>query len=72
MKNWQLLSLSLLTFILFYLFPAQGSYGVVKLAYNEDDNMYYVSPSHTNTDVIFLDYCLCFSHLYLIHFHLSH
>lgn len=25
----------------------QGSYGVVKLAYNEDDNTYYVSPSST-------------------------
>ena len=74
MKNWQLLCLSLLTFILFYLFPAQGSYGVVKLAYNEDDNMYYVSPLHTNTHVIFPDYklCLCFYHFCLIHFHLTH
>lgn len=24
----------------------QGSYGVVKLAYNEDDNTYYVSSVH--------------------------
>lgn len=29
-------------------FLLQGSYGVVKLAYNEDDNTYYVSPSGHN------------------------
>lgn len=27
----------------FLLVSGQGSYGVVKLAYNEDDNTYYVS-----------------------------
>lgn len=27
-------------------FSCQGSYGVVKLAYNEDDNTYYVSRTH--------------------------
>lgn len=27
----------------------QGSYGVVKLAYNEDDNTYYVSRGHMHT-----------------------
>uniref|UniRef100_A0A3Q3EAE1 Calcium/calmodulin-dependent protein kinase kinase 2-like n=1 Tax=Labrus bergylta TaxID=56723 RepID=A0A3Q3EAE1_9LABR len=31
-----------LTSMLFYLLLRQGSYGVVKLAYNEDDNTYYV------------------------------
>lgn len=35
------------------LFSDKGSYGVVKLAYNEDDNTYYVSPAghhaHTHT-----------------------
>lgn len=30
-------------FFLFLFSLPQGSYGVVKLAYNEDDNTYYVS-----------------------------
>lgn len=44
--------------LLLFWFFFQGSYGVVKLAYNEDDNTYYVS--HTLLLELFFsvsDYC---------------
>lgn len=33
--------------------PLQGSYGVVKLAYNEDSEKYYVSFNATSTELLF-------------------